>query len=351
MPSSSSRPSWPTLSTSPLRVSGEPPLKRTWQSTRSPGLRPVPSEAPVLPVRRSAKTLPPADITSRAPTLPTTVPRTCVPRALPSRRTAAAEYVPSGSFAPRTTTVLPTRNRLNLACRRTVRTVPSLDAVTSALRAASLATTAPRNVAAPAVAGSTTASAAIDAARSSRYRFIRCLLFRPSRRPGGGPGRLVDSCLSAAVGRQPHSCSSAPSAAQSRCSRGITPASHHNRGIGGAGGLLLGRGEVAAYGQERHQHDLHVEPDRPVLDVVVVPLDAVLERRLAAETVHLRPAGDPRLDALAVAVAVDALLEHAREVRPLGAGADEAHVALEHVQQLRQLVERGLAHEAAERRT
>src|SRR5690349_8227197 len=350
MPSSSSRPSWPTLSTSPLRVSGEPPLKRTWQSTRSPGLRPVPSEAPDLPVRRSAKTLPPADITSRAPTLPTTVPRTCVPRALPSRRTAAAEYVPSGSFAPRTITVLPTRKRLNFACRRTVRTVPSLDAVTSALRAASLATTAPRNVAAPAVAGSTTASAAIDVASSSRYRFIRCLLYT-ERRPGGGPGRLVDSCLSAAVGRQPHSCSSAPSAAQVRCSRGITPASHHNRGIGGAGGLLLGRGEVAADGQERHQHDLHVEPDRPVLDVVVVPLDAVGERRLATQAVDLRPARDPGLDAETVAVAVDALFEHAREVGPLGAGADKAHVALEHVQQLRQLVERGLAHEAAERRT
>src|SRR5689334_16190375 len=205
MPSSSTRPSWPTLSTSPLRVSAEPPLKRTWQSTRSPGFRPVPSDAPLLPVRRSAKTLPPADITSRAPTRTTTVPRTCEPRALPSLRTAAAEYVPSGSFAPRTITVLPTRKRLNFACRRTVRTVPSLDAVTSALRAASLATTAPRNVAAPAVAGSTTASAAIDATRSSRYRFIRCLLYtaeatggrpRPARRfVSFGGGRAATALL------------------------------------------------------------------------------------------------------------------------------------------------------------
>ena len=58
--------------------------------------------------------------------------------------------------------------------------------------------------------------------------------------------------------------------------------------------LVLG-GAVAA--EERgggEQDDLQVEPERPVLDVVVVPLDAVGERRLAAQAVDLRPAGDAR---------------------------------------------------------
>src|SRR3954447_20079479 len=348
MPSSTSWPSWPSLSTSSERVVGEPPLKRTSQSTRSPGSRPPPSAKRCLPASRSAKTLPPAEITSCLPSWRTTEPRTWVPRALPSRRTVAPEYVPSGSFEPLTTTVLPTRNLVSLACSRTVRTVPSVPAVTSALRAASFATIAPRKVAAPAVAGSTTASAALATARSSRYRFMWLPpLDRRAGRRGVPSDRLVGAFLSAAVGRQPHSCSSAPSAAQDRYSRGIPPPSHHNRGM--FGGLLRQR-EIAEHGPERHQQDLDVEPERPVLDVVVVPLGAVGERGLAAQAVNLGPAGDPGLDAVAVAVAVDVVLEQPGEVRTLGTWADQAHVALEHVQQLRQLVERGAAQERAEAR-
>src|SRR5687767_8730028 len=56
---------------------------------------------------------------------------------------------------------------------------------------------------------------------------------------------------------------------------------------------------------EGHQEDLQVEPERPVLDVVVVPLDAVAQRRLAPQAVDLGPAGDARLDAMAVVVARD----------------------------------------------
>ena len=54
--------------------------------------------------------------------------------------------------------------------------------------------------------------------------------------------------------------------------------------------------------------DLQVEAERPVGDVVVVPLDALSQRGLSAQAVHLRPAGDPRLDPVAVAVADDVLL-------------------------------------------
>src|SRR5215203_1518329 len=68
---------------------------------------------------------------------------------------------------------------------------------------------------------------------------------------------------------------------------------------------------------ERQQQNLEIEPERPVLDVVVVPLDPVREGCLAAQAVHLRPAGDTGLDSMAVAVAVDALLEETDELRPL----------------------------------
>ena len=40
-------------------------------------------------------------------------------------------------------------------------------------------------------------------------------------------------------------------------------------------------------------HDLQVEAHRPVLDVVEVVLDSLLERRVAAPAVHLRPARQP----------------------------------------------------------
>src|ERR1044072_250656 len=84
--------------------------------------------------------------------------------------------------------------------------------------------------------------------------------------------------------------------------------------------------------RDRHQDDLHVEQQRPVLDVVVVPLDAVLERRLAAQALHLRPAGEAGLDAVAVAVAVDVLLDRAHESRALGTRAHARHVALADVE-------------------
>ena len=85
-------------------------------------------------------------------------------------------------------------------------------------------------------------------------------------------------------------------------------------------------------------------------DVVVVPLDALGERSLPAQAVDLRPAGDPRLDAVAVVVADDVLVEQLDELRALGAGPDQAHLAAQDVQQLRQLVDRGATQEAPDRR-
>ena len=113
--------------------------------------------------------------------------------------------------------------------------------------------------------------------------------------------------------------------------------------------LVLG-GAVAA--EERgggEQDRLQVEPRRPVLDVVVVPLDAVLERRLAAQAVDLRPAGDADLDAVAVVVAVDVSFEKARRSSGARAAGRRCSCRPDDVEQLRQLVERRAAHELADR--
>src|SRR5436305_11460658 len=90
---------------------------------------------------------------------------------------------------------------------------------------------------------------------------------------------------------------------------------------------------------EREPHDLEIERDRPVLDVIEVVLDALLERRVAAPAVDLRPSSDAGLDLVAQHVLRDAVLELLDEERPLRTRADDRHVAAEDVPELRQLVE------------
>src|SRR3954447_10332312 len=90
---------------------------------------------------------------------------------------------------------------------------------------------------------------------------------------------------------------------------------------------------------EGQPHDFQVERDRPVLDVVQVVLDPLLERRVAAPAVDLRPAGDPRLHLVPQHVLRDPVLELLEEIRTLGPWPDDRHVAAEHVPELRQLVD------------
>src|SRR4051812_41481633 len=63
----------------------------------------------------------------------------------------------------------------------------------------------------------------------------------------------------------------------------------------------------------RFQQDVDVEQHRPVLDVIQIELDALLDLLfivdLAAPAVDLRPAGDAGLDAVAREIAVDGLVE------------------------------------------
>src|SRR5688500_9096375 len=101
---------------------------------------------------------------------------------------------------------------------------------------------------------------------------------------------------------------------------------------------------------ERQPHDLEVEHDRPVLDVVEVVLDALLDRGVAAPAIDLRPAGQPGLDLVAQHVLRHALLELLDEERALGPRADQRHVAAEDVPELRDLAQVGAAQELADRR-
>src|SRR5436190_14653465 len=90
------------------------------------------------------------------------------------------------------------------------------------------------------------------------------------------------------------------------------------------------------------QQDLEVQAPAAVLDVPEVELDAVAPRQRGA-TVDLRPAGEPGLDGQAPALAVGVLRDLDRDRRPR---ADDGHVAAQHIDQVRYLVERRAPQEA-----
>src|SRR5687767_3560135 len=102
--------------------------------------------------------------------------------------------------------------------------------------------------------------------------------------------------------------------------------------------------------EDGQPHDFQIQGYGPVLDVIEVVLDALLERGVAAPAVDLRPAGDAGLHLVAQHVLRNAVLELLDEERPLRARTDDRHIALQHVPELRQLIEVELAQPAPERR-
>src|SRR5665647_1546139 len=94
------------------------------------------------------------------------------------------------------------------------------------------------------------------------------------------------------------------------------------------------------------EHDACVQRERAVVDVPDVHLEALVPRD-GVTPVDLRPSGDAGPDLvpsrLLPIVAVEVL-------RQEGARTDDAHVALEHVDELREFVERGRAQQLAEAR-
>src|ERR1700692_1978028 len=106
--------------------------------------------------------------------------------------------------------------------------------------------------------------------------------------------------------------------------------------------------------QWRLEKNVEIEQHRPVLDVIEVELDALLDFllavALAAPAVDLGPAGNARLDAVAGEIAVDRLVEQPAlqfALHGVRARTDQRQIALEYdVEQLRQFVEAGLADKA-----
>ena len=83
---------------------------------------------------------------------------------------------------------------------------------------------------------------------------------------------------------------------------------------------------------------------------VVVHLGAHVLERAVVVVVDLGQAGDARLGPLAQGILGDVLPELGEDGGPLGAGPHDVHLALEHVEQLGQLVQPILAQETTDRR-
>jgi len=77
---------------------------------------------------------------------------------------------------------------------------------------------------------------------------------------------------------------------------------------------------------ERLCQDLEVEGQRPVFEIVQIVLDAFADAGVAAQAVDLASPSS-RLGHVPPHVAADVLLELLDEMRPLGAGSHEAHLA------------------------
>src|ERR687897_1522726 len=129
------------------------------------------------------------------------------------------------------------------------------------------------------------------------------------------------------------------SASVGRTSNRGAPAASERRRCMSVGAFL------ADNGSEGLQHDVEVQRERPVLDVELVQMDRLFGGH-PAPAVDLPPAGHPGRD----------LVSRAEQLQIRGdlvggkwAGADEAHLSLEDVPELRELVEAEAAQDLPDR--
>lgn len=104
----------------------------------------------------------------------------------------------------------------------------------------------------------------------------------------------------------------------------------------------------------RQENNLYIEPEAPVFNIPNVSLNPLFHlpklMGLAPKTGYLSPSGDARTAEMTRHVFVDEFAVHLRMMEHMGAWANDAHVAFEHIDKLWQLVNIGLAHEFAKRK-
>lgn len=99
----------------------------------------------------------------------------------------------------------------------------------------------------------------------------------------------------------------------------------------------------------REEQDFDVQHDGPVFDVIQIAVDAQPDRSITAVAIYLRPSRDAGTDLVLDHVTGDLFFKLLYEKWALRPGADEAHLAFQHVKQLGQLVHTRFADEFADR--
>ena len=91
--------------------------------------------------------------------------------------------------------------------------------------------------------------------------------------------------------------------------------------------------------EKRHQHDVNIQPRRPVVHIIKIVPQPFFETGVAAPAVDLRVSRETAANGMAHVVLNLLLSKFACELRPLGARSDKTHIAAQDVPQLRQFIE------------
>ena len=89
------------------------------------------------------------------------------------------------------------------------------------------------------------------------------------------------------------------------------------------------------YAEYCHGHDLKIEGETPVAQVIEVVLDALRNGGVAAPAVDLGPSRDADFEEVARIVLFHSFQMAFNEVRHFGAGTDDAHVSPQDIEELR----------------
>src|SRR5512136_755269 len=95
---------------------------------------------------------------------------------------------------------------------------------------------------------------------------------------------------------------------------------------------------VDKHAEHLPDQNLDIEEERPILDIPQIVLGALADRGVATQAIDLCPAGHPRLLFVALHIAWNRTLELLDIDRALWPRSDQAHVADQYVNQLRQFI-------------
>ena len=97
-----------------------------------------------------------------------------------------------------------------------------------------------------------------------------------------------------------------------------------------------------------------VKPERPVLDIPDITLDALLHLpellRLTTETRYLGPTGNSRFREVANHILINQTAINLSVIQHVRSRTHDTHVALQYINKLRELINIRLSHEVAERK-